>query len=330
MRMTIKSMSIHVQHIDANISQCKIFLSQVCPPILLSDIIDKIRVLNSKLYSFLKNVNASKLAKLFGPRSDSSDSTGSANESNLVFTIPPDLPLSDPERSVLAKGLKFVPNSGPIDLFSVKEDTEAFFRHLHLKAYFHNQSSTYNKHIFEQVNPKKSSWPRSLPEGQFSSLDLFVRQCRHVDRLNHSRRKRPSNLSTDELLAFKSLRSRIDVVIKPADKGGAVVVWRADLYRQEALRQLNDASYYTKLNSDPTLSHQKTVKTTINHFIQAGDLPASASNLFTTTPRTPVIYFLPEIHKPDNPGKPIVSASSCPTEFISSFLDSVMFPLVKT
>ena len=119
MRMTIKSMSIHVQHIDENISHCKIFLSQVCPPILLSDIIDKIRVLNSKLYSFLKDVKA-KLAKLFGPRSVSSHSTGSANESNLVFTIPPDLPLSDPKRSVLAKGLEFVPNSGPIDLFSVK------------------------------------------------------------------------------------------------------------------------------------------------------------------------------------------------------------------
>ena len=127
-----------------------------------------------------------------------------------------------------------------------------------------------------------------------------------------------------------NVRTRNDVVIKPADKGGAVVVWRADLYRQEALRQLNDASFYTKLNSDPTLSHQKTVKTTINHFIQAGDLPASASNLFTTTPRTPVIYFLPKIHKPDNPGRPIVSACSCPTELISSVLDGVMFLLVKT
>ena len=58
MRMTIKSMSIHVQHINENISQCKIFLSQVCPPILLSDIIDKIRVLNSKLHSFLKDVSS--------------------------------------------------------------------------------------------------------------------------------------------------------------------------------------------------------------------------------------------------------------------------------
>ena len=182
--------------------------------------------------------------------------------------------------------------------------------------------------VFEQVNPKKSSW--SPPEGQFSSLDPFVRQCRHdIDRLNHSRRKRPSDLSADELSAFKSLRSRNDVFIKPADKGGTVVVWRADLYRQEALRQLNDASFYTKLNSDPTLSHQKTVKTTINHFIHAGDLPASASNLFTTTSTTPVIYFVPKIHKPDNPGRPIVSACSCPTKLISSFLDGVMFPLVK-
>ncbi len=47
------------------------------------------------------------------------------------------------------------------------------------------------------------------------------------------------------------------------------------------------------------------------------------------TPRTPVMYFLPKIHKPDNPGRPIVSACSCPTELISSYLDQVMAPLVR-
>ena len=147
--------------------------------------------------------------------------------------------------------------------------------------------------IFLNKSILKSLLGLHATEGKFSSLDLFVRQCRDdIDGLKHSRRKRPSNLSTDELLAFKLLLSRNDVVIKPAYKGDAVVVWRVDLYRQEALKQLNDASFYTKLNSDPTLSHKKTVKT-INHFIQAGDLPSSASNLFTTTPRTPVIYFLP-------------------------------------
>ena len=36
------------------------------------------------------------------------------------------------------------------------------------------------------------------------------------------------------------------------------------------------------------------------------------------------------IHKPNNPGRPIVSACSCPTELISSYLDKIMAPIVKT
>ena len=41
------------------------------------------------------------------------------------------------------------------------------------------------------------------------------------------------------------------------------------------------------------------------------------------------MYFLPQIHKPDNPGRPIVWACGCSTEFISSFLDRVTALLVK-
>ena len=40
------------------------------------------------------------------------------------------------------------------------------------------------------------------------------------------------------------------MVIKEADKGGAVVVWRADLYQKEALRQLFDTSFYAKVDKD--------------------------------------------------------------------------------
>ena len=48
------------------------------------------------------------------------------------------------------------------------------------------------------------------------------------------------------------------------------------------------------------------------------------------TPRTSCIYFKPKIHKPNNPGRPIVSACSCPTELISSYLDKIMTPIVKS
>ena len=36
------------------------------------------------------------------------------------------------------------------------------------------------------------------------------------------------------------------------------------------------------------------------------------------------------VHKPNNPGRTIVSACSCPTELISSYLDKIMAPIVKT
>ena len=56
----------------------------------------------------------------------------------------------------------------------------------------------------------------------------------------------------------------------------------------------------------------------------------TATNLVITTPRTSCIYFLPKIHKPNNPGRPIVSACSCPTELISSYLEKIMTPIVRS
>ena len=72
------------------------------------------------------------------------------------------------------------------------------------------------------------------------------------------------------------------------------------------------------------------VKSTINDLIVKQELPPTASNLIITTPRTSCIYFLPKIHKPNNPGRPIVSACSCPTELISSYLDKIMAPIVRS
>ena len=108
-----------------------------------------------------------------------------------------------------------------------------------------------------------------------------------------------------------------------------MVVWKADLYREEANRQLSDTTFYSRVDKDLTSTHQTTISNTIHNFIGSGDLPETAKNLITTTPHTPVMYFLPKIHKPNNPGRPIVSACSCPIELISSFLDHVMAPLVK-
>ena len=65
---------------------------------------------------------------MMGSSTTSSPGTNSPSDDNLVICIPSDLPHSDCESFVLAKGLTFVPNFGPIDIFCLKENTEVFFR----------------------------------------------------------------------------------------------------------------------------------------------------------------------------------------------------------
>ena len=97
--------------------------------------------------------------------------------------------------------------------------------------------------IFETLHVRKSKW--TPPEGQFASLDFFIKKCRHdIQKLKFNCHTKFSNLSSEEWLALKNLSKRHDIVIKSADKGGAVVVWRSDLYKEEALRQLSDTSFF--------------------------------------------------------------------------------------
>ena len=88
---------------------------------------------------------------------------------------------------------------------------------------------------------------------------------------------------------------RFDYNVKATDKGGAVVVWRADLYQKEASRPLSDTSFYDKVDKDLTLINQTIVKNTIYDLIAKQELPATAKNhhsqnfeylLFTQNPQT--------------------------------------------
>ena len=47
-------------------------------------------------------------------------------------------------------------------------------------------------------------------------------------------------------------------------------------------------------------------------------------------PKAGRFYVLPKIHKPGNPGRPIVSANGHPTEKISEFVSFHLNPLVQT
>ena len=55
------------------------------------------------------------------------------------------------------------------------------------------------------------------------------------------------NLYLDEQKALRDLRHREDLVIRPADKGSAIVIQDSDAYNREIARQLSDNKYYRPL-----------------------------------------------------------------------------------
>ena len=94
----------------------------------------------------------------------------------------------------------------------------------------------------------------------------------------------------------------------------------------EIQRQLENKDFY---KIDPSYSLDKDVnkiRKTVNEFIKNGSLGKNSTLLNVTYVRQPTFHVLPKTLKKDNPGRPIVSAVSCPTAHISTYLDSISSP----
>ena len=108
-----------------------------------------------------------------------------------------------------------------------------------------------------------------------------------------------------------------------------MVVLSKNDYISEADRQLNNVSYYQKLTADPTFQYASEVKEFVDSMFNRGLIDKKIRDfLVPHQPRTARFYLLPKIHKPGNPGRPIVASNGAPTENISRFVDSFLQPSV--
>ena len=139
----------------------------------------------------------------------------------------------------------------------------------------------------------------------------------------------PQNLTRAQKAALKELKNNHDIIIKPADKGSAVVLMNRDDYIKEGHRQLSDTQFYRKMNRNMTHEHNEQIKAFVDVMADRGELhPQTTNYLKNDSPRTAILYLLPKIHKNKNPppGRPIISANECPTERISQFVDFFLQP----
>ena len=101
-------------------------------------------------------------------------------------------------------------------------------------------------------------------------------------------------------------------------------------YISEAQHQLNDEINYKKLQTDPTLQHNKLVNDTVERFLKDKSIPTKITDgLITSNPRTPKFYIPPKIHKENNPGRPIISSINCHKSKISKHVDYHLQSIMK-
>lgn len=123
---------------------------------------------------------------------------------------------------------------------------------------------------------------------------------------------------------------KIEIVVRPADKGGWLVVLNKDNYNTEIQRLLDDMATYQKRTYDPTLSLKYELTCWANNGLDEGLFTQKKiwSHLF---PRVPVLYIIPEIRKSkDNPpGQPIVSGIGSLYSRVGEYLYIYFKPLVE-
>lgn len=230
--------------------------------------------------------------------------------------------LSIEERSVLSRGLNFCPATGGYSEFQLVKDLHNFERNMRLREYFYDRSSAHNTD--SSSLPSYKHW--TPPSQRDKCLDLYIRAVqRDVMQAYKERTPLHRNLTDREQQAIESLASRNDIIIKPADKGGAIVVMDRSKYISEGHRQLSDASYYKRQDHDPTNEFKDIVRDTLTALFN--DKEMSYGTLKSLIPLSPVagrFYLLPKIHKRDNPGRPIISGIGTVTENLSRYVDSLI------
>lgn len=251
---------------------------------------------------------------------------------NNIVNLSKNLTFNDAQISLLSRGLSFVPSINTASRDILEYDLQCFHRRLKLAAYF---EGTREKTLLPFLPP--SLWSPAA-----SNLPEVINQL--ITRNNRSFKskfrffKEKNNLSSEEVLALKSLKNNSDIVIKPADKGSAVVIMDRSAYVNEALRQLNNPNHYKTLDAPIYPASYPILRDILTSLLNRKFINIKQFRflLGDEKPNERKFYMLPKIHKDPStwfppfvmpPGRPIVSDCGSDTDRVADFIEYFLNPL---
>ena len=131
---------------------------------------------------------------------------------------------------------------------------------------------------------------------------------------------------------LEKLKRNQSIVIKIADKGGAIVVMDRSEYTELTKKDLNNSKYYTKLEHDNIqdfISEKHKLVEDMKGYLDSTEYETLSDN---SNMSTPIFYALPKIHKTFMklpPLKPIVAGYQSATVKLFEYVDSFLKPIAR-
>lgn len=132
---------------------------------------------------------------------------------------------------------------------------------------------------------------------------------------------------------FTPLKQNDQIIIKPSDKGGNIVVMNLDQYKTMVMDLLLNRSWYKPIPLAQVNYAETKYRILVTRAFNKGMIDQKTLEFLTVnTPRLPALYALPKIQKNAKfpPGHPIVSGNGCLTEPASKLIDDYLRPDVKS
>lgn len=254
--------------------------------------------------------------------------------SQNVIVLAKNFSLSKPQWDLLNRGLTFIPT---IDLHKDQKgqlqlDIQNYHRKIKLATYFRNS-------VKQGAPPFTATSIWAPPQEKLPpEVNLLIEKDMVMFKKYFKSNKERFNLSQDEVKALRELVHNKHIVIKPADKGSAVVILSRDQYITEVNRQLSNTTYYKKLSEPIYLQTIPTVHKIIDGLKEKKYINAKQKQYLKgdIQSRERRFYILPKIHKdPEKwtvpfqipPGRPIVSDCSSETYRTAEYIDYYLNPL---
>ena len=245
-------------------------------------------------------------------------------ESNAITNLS-DHTLTEGETKLLTKGLSYVPEFKNYNT-TTREHVQEFIRGINIDDYFKDKPPTKkllppNKN--EKWNPPGTKEPKiqsftdGLRDTYNKTMDIHPK---HTPTKDHTQRRAINNLINNK-----------SITIKRADKGGSVVILNTHDYIKTALTHLTQPTVYQEVTLDHTKEVAENVTSYIEYLSATMQLHKDIANHIKPAhpTRTPLFYYLPKIHKPNNPPRPIISGCDGPTDNLSRYITTILNPLAQ-